>query len=111
MFSSPVESSKTRTPLCALLASFIADPEPYCAGYHDCKRIPSDCVDEVAVVKGDNREAAYRHMPRRDVAGATSLGVNEIRRHMGQPARCGDSLHVARIPAVPGRAVVTHESP
>src|SRR3984893_5084679 len=113
MFSSPVESSKTGTPLCALRARFIADPEPYCASYHECKRIPGDCVDEVAVVKGDDGEAGYRDDRGASgyIARGSSRGVDEIRRHVGQPARRGDRLHVARIPVVRSGIVVAQEGP
>src|SRR5882724_11212261 len=57
IFSSPVESSRTGEPFSALRSRFTADPEPYCASDHECKRIPSDCVNEVAVVEGDDGEA------------------------------------------------------
>src|SRR5258705_4717216 len=65
MFSRPVESSKTCGSMSALRARFIADPEPYCTGCHERKRIPGDRVDEVAVVERDDGEARHGGHPAR----------------------------------------------
>src|ERR1700722_8772958 len=55
MFSRPVESSKPCGSVSALRARFISHSQPDCGSYHERKRIPGDCVDEVAVVEGDHR--------------------------------------------------------
>src|SRR5882757_1761383 len=93
MFSSPVESSKTATPGCALRACFTTDPEPNCACYHERKRIPSDCVDEMAVVEGDDGEAAnggdrgtWRRRGAQGERGA----------RCGRAARCGRGTYFGR---------------
>src|SRR5882757_5841246 len=61
MFSRPVESSNAcgsisapRTRFIAWWASLLAEPQWDGDSDHERKRIPGDCVDEVAVVEGDD---------------------------------------------------------